>query len=383
MPSKNNKTIIINAVGDIMLSGKIGEKINDKKTGYLFDKVRHILAESDITIGNLENPLSDRGEKSIGKDFIFRASPNVAKPLKDSGINIVSLANNHILDYGPVALDDTISILKKVGISYAGAGENLKKACKPLFIETNNLKIAFLAFTYAYPARKNAPGCCPCDLKTIKKKISNAKKKSDLIIASIHHGIEYVDYPNKFIISLFRKAADYGANIVLGHHPHVPQGIEVYKDSLIAYSLGNFTSAAVDRDVRKTSYQKTAVAYFTDEPLDENDMRTTESFILRIKCNNSGVLDHKLIPIKINDEFQPTIMGESDAKKMLERINEISEKFANLNDPVWEKVNDLYDKCRQNSLKSIKFKMIGANLHKIRMKHLKLIPDYLRSKLPK
>jgi poly-gamma-glutamate synthesis protein (capsule biosynthesis protein) len=300
---KNNKTIIINAVGDIMLAGKVREIIQNKKADYLFKNVRSKLLEADITIGNLECPISDRGTKYIDKDFIFRASPNVENQLKNSGINTVSLANDHILDYGVVALRDTFAILEKAGISYVGAEENLEEACKPLFIDAKDVKIALLAFTYAYPAKKNLPGCFPCELKIIRKQIRDARKKADLIIASIHHGIEYVDYPNKFIVSLYKKAVDYGANLVLGHHPHVPQGIEIYKGSLIAYSLGNFISQSVDFDSKKMAYQKTAVSYFTDEPFDEDDMRTTESFILKIKCDNSGMIDYKLIPIKIDEIF--------------------------------------------------------------------------------
>src|SRR5437879_3791417 len=124
--------ITLNAVGDIMLSYKVGEKIALKGADYLFHNVRHIFSEADFNIGNLECPLSDRGEVYIpDNEYIFRGSPSCAKSIKDTGFNILCLANNHIMDYGPLSLYDTMSLLEKHGISHIGAGKNLKEASKP------------------------------------------------------------------------------------------------------------------------------------------------------------------------------------------------------------------------------------------------------------
>ena len=371
----------LNAVGDIMLGGKVGQKISQKGTDYLFDNVRAILSQADFTIGNLECPLSDTGEPFIQKDFVLRASPNCAKSLKKAGLNIACLANNHILDYGPLALSDTISALKEAGISYVGAEKNLKEACKPLTYEIKDLKIAFLAFTYASTAKRNKPGCCPCDLKFIQKQIKFIRPDVNLVIVSIHHGVEYVDYPNRYIISLFRGAVDAGANLVLGHHPHVVQGLETYKDSLIVYSLGNFVSAFPDQGVRKECYQRTALAYFTDNPPNINDIRTTESFILRCKLNSKGVEDYNLIPVKTNKKFQPVIMDKNESQKFLKSIHEISQNFSNLDDPIWDDMDDLWRKCKEYSLKTISFDTIIKKLHHIRPRHIKIIPSYLKARL--
>lgn len=371
----------LNAVGDIMIGGKVGQKISQQGADYLFDNVRTILSQADFTIGNLECPLSDRGEPFIQKDFVFRASPKCAKSLKEAGINIACLANNHILDYGPLALSDTISTLKEAGISYMGAGENLKEACTPLIFELKGLKIAFLAFTYASTAKRKKPGCCPCELKFIQEQIKFIRPNVDLVIVSIHHGVEYVDYPNRYIISLFRGTVDAGANLVLGHHPHVVQGLETYKDSLIAYSLGNFVSGFPDEGVRKECYQKTALAYFTDNPPDINDMRTTESFILQCKLNSKGVEDYKLISVRANKKFQPVIMDKNESQKFLKSIHEISQNFSNLDDPIWDDMDDLCRKCKEYSLKTISFDTIIKKLHHIRPRHIKMIPSYLRAKL--
>lgn len=377
---RGNDTIVLKAVGDIMLGRKVNEKICKHGADYLFDNVRSLLSSADFTIGNLECPLSDRGNPYIPKDFIFRASPGCADSLKKAGFNIICLANNHILDYGSLALFDTISALERVGISYMGAGENLERTCKPLIFETKGLKIAFLAFTYAYTARKDKPGCCPCDPRLIQKQIKLVKPQVDLVIVSIHHGVEYVDYPNRYIISLFRGAADAGANLVLGHHPHVVQGLETYRDSLIVYSLGNFIFDYSDIEIRRTSYQKTALAYFTNHPPNTNDMRTTKSFILQCKLSKKGVDSYELIPVKANQDFQPIIMNKQESQDFLKRVQEISSKFSNLDDPIWDEMDDLWRECKEYSLRNTKFSTIIKEIHRIRLKHIKMIPAFLKAK---
>jgi len=373
--------ITLDAVGDIMLAGKVGDKISQKEEDSLFDNVRLILSSADFTIGNLECPLSERGTPYVEKDFIFRASPEWADFLRKAGFNIVCLANNHILDYGPLALFDTILSLKRAGISHLGAGHNLEEACRPLILNKKGLKICFLAFTYAYTAKKNRPGCCPCDLKFMQKHIESVRPKVDLLIVSIHHGIEYVDYPSRHIISLFRSAVDAGANLVLGHHPHVVQGIETYKSSVIIYSLGNFISDYPDREVRRRSYQKTALSYFTNHPPDIDDMRTTETFIFQCKLDKGGICEHKLIPVKSNQDFQPIVMDEQEAERFLKKLEGISGKFPNLNGPVFDEMDELWERAKEYSLKSMKFSWIAKNIHHLRPKHIKMILPFLKAKV--
>src|SRR5215472_15705392 len=137
--------ITLNAVGDIMLTEKMREQVVIYGADHLFHDVQPVLCQADFTIGNLECPLSERGTPYIEKDSLFRASPGFAKSLKTAGFTTMCLANNHILDYGPLALDDTIRTLKHHGISYVGTGKNLHEACKPLICEIGGLKTAFFA----------------------------------------------------------------------------------------------------------------------------------------------------------------------------------------------------------------------------------------------
>lgn len=380
MVSKNNQTVVINAVGDIMLAGKVGDRIVQKGADYLFDSVRNVLSQADFTIGNLECPLSHRGEPSIRKDFVFRAPSESARALRKAGINIACLANNHIFDYGPLALFDTISALKQAGIYCVGAGKDLKEACAPLIFRIKDLKIAFFAFTYASNAKRNRPGCCPSNLKFIQKQIKLIRTNADLIIVSIHHGIEYVDYPNRYIMSLFRGAADAGADLVIGHHPHVVQGLETYKGALIAYSLGNFISDYPDMNVRKESYQKTALAYFTPHPPDINDMRTIRSFILQCQLSSKGITDYELFPVKNKKNFQAVIMEEQESQNFLEKVYKISERILHVEDPVFDEMDNLLTKCKTLNLQSISFKDLIMRLPRFRFRHFRLIISFLRAK---
>ena len=374
--------ITLNAVGDITLTDKVGEKIALNGADYLFHNIRHIFSEAEFNIGNLECPLSHRGEIYIrNKEYVFRASPDCAKSLKDAGFNILCLANNHIMDYGPVALYDTMSILEKYGISYMGAGKNLEEACKPLICELKGLKIAFLAFTYAYPAKKRRPGCCPCDLDSMQKQVRSVKRTVDLVIVSIHHGIEYVDYPNRHIMSLFRGAVDAGANLVLGHHPHVVQGLEIYSNALICYSLGNFIDSYVDEEVRRKAYKTTALAYFSNHPPEIGDLRTIETFILQCKLSSKGVADYKLIPIKSEKDFQLSIMDNYESQVFLKRVNEISEKISHQDDIILNEMDSLLKKCETYYLQKMKLRHVILKIFNIRPHHFKLFIPFLKAKL--
>jgi poly-gamma-glutamate capsule biosynthesis protein CapA/YwtB (metallophosphatase superfamily) len=373
--------ITLNAVGDIMLSEKMAGVAALRKPDYLFREVKDVLSMSDFSIGNLECPLSNQGVPRERKQFIYRASPAFADHLKAAGFNILCLANNHMMDFGPIALSETISNLKRSGISIVGAGNNLDEACNPLILERNGIRIAFLAYTYATRARKREAGCCPCDPDLIQKQIEAIKRTVNLIVVSMHVGVEYVDYPNRHILYLFRRAVDSGADLVLGHHPHVVQGLEIYKGSLIAYSLGNFVSSYVDDETRRESYQNTALAYFTDEGIPLDDLRTTESFILHCEFDKCGFKNYKLLPIRSNDNFQAVLMDKNDSEIFLNKIADISRIFSDLNHPTWSEMDDLWEKCKSYGLRNMSFMFILKRLQHFRLRHLKLLIPYVKSRI--
>ena len=163
------------------------------------------------------------------------------------------------------------------------------------------MKIAFLAFTYSYSATTKKAGVLSSGPRVRSRADQGGKAAVDFVVVSIHDGLEYVDYPSRELMTWFRGVADAGANLVLGHHPHVVQGVEIYNGALLCYSLGNFVSDYSDEEVRRESYAKTAVTYFGARPLDVADLRTTETFILRCELAPGRIVAHSLTPMRTNE----------------------------------------------------------------------------------
>jgi len=239
------KTFSIIAGGDIMLSR--GTERNIEKYGplYPFLNIHDEIAKYDIAVANLESPISRRGGKFFpDKGIYFRADPGVIDGLKYSGFNVFSLANNHCLDWGIDALQDTITILRDNGLKYSGVGRTREEALKPAFFTINGTKIAFISYNGIYPFEieenpERIMKTLTCTEPDIKTEIAALKKEYDILIASVHSGIEYIHQPEPEKVRKMRTLIDYGVDVVLGSHPHVIQGVEPYKKGLIVYSLGN------------------------------------------------------------------------------------------------------------------------------------------------
>lgn len=231
-------------VGDIMLSRSVGDKMKKLNNwNWPFEKIADYLAGADLTFGNLEGPVSDKG-KNLGNLYSFRADPKAMEGLKYAGFDILSVANNHIGDWAKAAMDDTFKILKENGIDYAGGGLSVEEAHSVKVEEVNGTKIGFLAYTALgakyTEATASSSGIAWLNKEKMAQDIAEAKKISDLVIVSIHFGDEYKQKSNNFQKDIARSAIDAGASLVIGHHPHVVEEIEQYKNSWIAYSLGNF-----------------------------------------------------------------------------------------------------------------------------------------------
>ena len=248
-PLPENKKVKIILVGDIMLDRGVEYMIKTEgKRDYKFPflKIAPYLQKADIVFGNLEGPITSDGQK-IGSKYSFQDNPKCIEGLKYANFNVLSLANNHILDYGQQGLIDTINILKNNEILYIGAGLNLKDAFSLKVKEINGVKIGFLAFTefgsqYWWP-KENSPGVAYLPEKNFryaKEEIEKAKKSVDILMVSLHAGEEYKKEPTDFQRKFAKMAIEAGADIVVGHHSHVIQPIEQYKNGWIAYSLGNF-----------------------------------------------------------------------------------------------------------------------------------------------
>jgi poly-gamma-glutamate synthesis protein (capsule biosynthesis protein) len=211
---------------------------------YPFDALRSELLAADVVFGNLECPLSERGRR-LTNDMSYRASTEYAGALARAGFRAVSVANNHMFDYGETALHDTLEALRRNGIATAGAGETLAEARKPAIVETNGPTCAFLAYCMVGPdiiyATPEECGVAPANPRIVAEDISAARRRADLVFVSLHWGIESRPVPWPRMVELARDIIDAGADAIFGHHSHVAGSVEVFRNRPIFYSLGNFS----------------------------------------------------------------------------------------------------------------------------------------------
>ena len=278
--------------GDVMMDRGVRarvEKSFDGDYNKIFENIN--LKPYDIFFANLEGTVSDKGKDGGGK-FSFHMDPKVINALKEAGVDIVSVANNHVGDWGRTAYIDTLSRLKDAGILYTGGGINRIEAETPTIIEKNGIKLGFLGFSDVGPSwmpasDKNAGLLLAQDTR-FEEIIQNASSQVDYLIVSFHFGDEYKVIHNARQEYLAHKAVDNGAKIVIGHHPHVPQDTEIYKDGFIAYSLGNFVF---------------------DQSWSEATMK---GMLLEMTINKKGEISTKPKMIQLNNFFQPEIIAEEE-----------------------------------------------------------------------
>ena len=240
-------TITICAVGDLLFDLGPRRLIAAQGGKAPLAKVAPLMRTADLTIANLETTLSNRGASVAGKpsNLIFNGDPRGVASLVDAGVDVVSLANNHAMDHGKIALQDTIAVLDKAGVKHVGAGMNSAQAWAPAILEVKGKKIAYVTATQVVPAYfdSGASRAGIANGKNVDKVVATiraARKKADLVIVSLHWGTEQSYTANSAQKAQARRFIDAGADVVLSHHPHVMQGIDFYKGKLIAYSLGNF-----------------------------------------------------------------------------------------------------------------------------------------------
>lgn len=293
--------------GDVMLGRGVATAMAQNGMFYPFEQMAPYLKSADLTFGNLEASLSQQGTPIPGKGIWLRGDPEAAAALKEAGFDVLSVANNHILDYDSPALLDTLKYLRDQEIDPVGAGKDLTEAVQPVIKEVNGYKIAFIAATemadifwdYSYPrtfeAKEDRPGVQKLDPDQLVEAVSALKDVVDLIIVSLHWGTEYSDYPLEVQRETAHRLVDAGAKLVLGHHPHCLQGMEVYKDSLIAYSLGNFV------------YDKQRLS------------KCQETVLMKIFFKDLTIEKAEVIPVMIADA-QPRPADKANGERILQKM---------------------------------------------------------------
>ena len=289
--------------GDINLDDNWGTTVfMDSQPNGIKDCISKELMESmqnaDIMCLNNEFTFTTRGEKIPGKLYHFRANPERVEVLKEMGVDVVKLANNHACDYGSQSLLDTMDTLESAGIEYIGAGENLKEAMTPVYIETDGKTVAFVAASRAEKnmktpqATETEPGILRCyETELFVETIKEAKKNADFVLAYVHWGTEYSHELEEVQITTGKEYLDAGADVVIGAHSHCLQGMEFYKGKPIIYSLGNywFNGKTLDTMLVKLHFQG-------------NDLESQ--------------LEVKVIPA-IQKEYQTTFVSDEEERKRI------------------------------------------------------------------
>ncbi|MCS6777573.1 MAG: CapA family protein, partial [Chthonomonadaceae bacterium] len=218
---------------------------------YPFAPTRPLLRAADIAFGNLECCVAEGGSPLPDKQFTFRAHPRTARALADAGFDIVSLANNHAWDYGREALAETVRHVRAAGVAVTGAGNNRAQAHALTVLERNGLRVGFLAYLGMFPPllseSATLPSVAMASVTSITQEVRAAARQVDFLIVSLHAGKELAKRPTARQRTLAIAAINAGADIVLGHHPHVVQPVEIYRSRIICYSLGNFVFSASGR----------------------------------------------------------------------------------------------------------------------------------------
>jgi len=288
---------------NLVFCGDTSLDYNTKEINPFFNVNEHTKS-ADVAFCNLECCLSDNPDPNIvklKKNVIYAKTSNV-EWLVESGFHITNIANNHIFDLGQDECINTIKLLKKKGLYVTGLKEG--KSAKPVIIKTKSSNVGFLSYAdYGFPNL-----LMPLRKKKAVNDVKNLSRLVDITVVSLHWGYEYVNYPSPGQQKFARKLVDSGANLVIGHHPHVIQGVEEYKDSLIAYSLGNFLFS-IDEMPTDTG---------------ENFRHCNFGFMLSITMKGSRIVSYECIPVSAYQKRLVTKLSGTLQSQSLSRIKKLS-----------------------------------------------------------
>jgi poly-gamma-glutamate synthesis protein (capsule biosynthesis protein) len=314
----------IAAMGDVMLARDVGRHLAAAPDDFRMDDVRQLLQDFDLVCLNLESPVGTSGSPDPVQDphVTFRARPETLAILKGLGVTLVSLGNNHALDYGPAALAETLELLDAAGIKWVGAGRNYEEANRPLLVDCKGSRIAFLSYAFIYSANtrmagRHRAGVADHRLSRILPRIRALKRSGHDVIVMIHWGGEYSFYPLPYQMRQARRMIDHGASLILGHGPHYPQGIEHYRGGRIVYSLGNFI-------------------------FDEPHKFANRSFIYGAEVDRSGLVSRsEIFPVHLERHVPALVQGERRLR--LERlVANLGAAYAKKDRRFWNEISHAY-----------------------------------------
>jgi poly-gamma-glutamate capsule biosynthesis protein CapA/YwtB (metallophosphatase superfamily) len=346
--------ILIGAVGDVL--------VDRADPTSAFSHVREQLGAADILFGNCEGPYTDTEERNASSWGWLLAARSNLDALPAAGFNVMSLANNHIMDAGYRGLSDTLDGLRRAGVEPVGAGADRSEARKPVFIERGGVVVGFLAYTCVYPpgfeAWDQRPGCATVEVHThyrgergqpgtrpvvrtavepdakdaVLADVQAARSRADVLVVSAHWGIHNLpavlaDYERE----LGRAVIDAGADLVLGHHQHIIKGIEMYRGKPIFYGVGNFLfDSSPEQVLARSAVAREAFrdfAPFYGEHLSHRP-ESKRAMLVRCRATTDGLTDVAFVPCAQSDDGEPTALDPSSLEfaEYLDYLRRITEE---------------------------------------------------------
>ena len=303
------KTVTIGFGGDTMLGRLVNEKIKQTSYTYPWGTLLPLLKKTDLNIINLETTLT-KSEQKVEKVFNFKSDPQNVQLLKAGSIDIVSLANNHSLDFGPTGLQETTATLDAAGIAHVGAGNNAHEAAAPVITTVHGITIGILGITDNEPgwqASENKPGInyiAVGNIQKVKPMIEALRPQVDLLVVTTHWGPNMRQRPTQAFQDFAHALIDTGVDIIHGHSAHIFQGIEIYKNKLILYDTGDFVD---DYRVNPT-------------------LRNDHSFFFQVTIGKTGVKYLTLTPIIISN-MQALVATGPEKRLIIQRMQKLSAEF--------------------------------------------------------
>ncbi len=297
-PPPETATTSIVLCGDVMLARGVREKsevVGD--TAWPFRRNLYLTVNADIAFANLESLFSEKPTPNPAH-LVFQLRPEQVDALRVAGFDALSVANNHAGNVGRAGMAYTVDLLRANGIAPSGGGHNLAEAHRPTIVATRGPTVAFCSYTAAesLTATADAPGHSAWGLDRLREDLARAEDEADVVVVSLHAGDEYAPRENALQRDFAHAAIDAGADIVVGHHPHVLEPIEIYRGRLICYSLGN---------------------YVFDQPWNYDSAQTAAVEVLLRGDEPRRAYIH---PLQINADFQPEPVDGLAADEILKRL---------------------------------------------------------------
>jgi len=352
------------AVGDMMFCCKLGEHLRSSGNyDHPFEKIRDFLQQADFLYGNFETMITaeHQVEKFAGPGLYY-ADPPIARALGRANFKAVNLAHNHLYDFGTEGVELTMQLLSDAGVMYHGVGKDVLSARKALEVQVKDFKLGMLSYCGASCSidEKHKYVTCPIKTEIIRNDVSELSKRADFMIVVLHEGT--CSYPSPQHRAWAKAAVDAGAKLLISHHSHVINGIEEYNGAVIAYGLGDFVATFEGKE-------------------------SADSFILDCDLRPDGTIEHKAVPIFINENIQVEIATGKRRTEIMSYIGELSSKLHSD-----ESDREYYSQMGENFIgfqwrelcRNVNSQGLGAisrKLRKLRMHHLKLLINSIVRKL--